>query len=206
MKLYFTAQGAKISLFRIIIVKKHDVVRVARNFFWAVCCTAFGTSCAWGQAAFNSVNPPTKASKSNVKVDPNKSTLLMTTFSLTTLESVRLLAVDTREQFGVFFVPGQGLISVRSDERIPGTQAELVKVAKDKVVLKELRPDGIEKQLVWLHKTQGKQGGRLERFSKSVVPELYLLPPTLVRKRDPSSNRQDEELSQKNILIGSEQQ
>lgn len=100
------------------------------------------------------------------------------------LDRVQLLALDQSEQFGVFFVPGEGLVSVRAKQTIPGTLAKLSRVTVDKVVLVETQLGGGGAQQVWMYKTQGIVPGAVKRFSSAVVPELHLLPPTIVSHQD----------------------
>ncbi|MBC3872945.1 hypothetical protein [Undibacterium flavidum] len=189
------------------ILDKNDVAIGAVQFLFCVFLLACEESNVWAQVKPNGNKPASVSVKSKVGAVLGSSNLQLDSTTTLTLDSIRLLAVDTKEQIGVFSVPERGLITVHAEELIPGTQTKLIRIALDKAVLEERRLDAPEKQLAWLYKTQGTLGGRLQRFSKSVVPELYMLPPTMVRGRDPlSSRKEDERPEKKSFVNGVEQQ
>lgn len=83
------------------------------------------------------------------------------------LADMRLLALGRGEGIAVLQSPDKKLITVRVGEKIAGTQATVLEVHPDKLVLQEMLEAVHDQQIIWMFKSGAGGVGRIERYSSA---------------------------------------
>jgi hypothetical protein len=90
--------------------------------------------------------------------------------SVIALEKIALLALSQYDGRAVLGFPDRQMAVLKVGDKVPHSAAVVMQVLSDKLILQEAVAGNGAKQVVWMHKGQGGQPGRIERLNAVAAP------------------------------------